>query len=87
MDRRLCWNNKKNEKLLKERNISFEMISRVSEDGNLLDIINNPARPGQRMLVVRIAEYAVVVPFVVDEEDFFLKTAYHSRKFTKTYLR
>ena len=61
------------------------------EAGDLLDVLEhpNPDRyPGQRVLVVQIGEYVVLVPFVVDGEGaLFLKTVIPSRKATRTYLR
>lgn len=82
----LKWDITKNEKLIKERGISFEMISSAIEDGKLLDIIEHPARPNQQILVVHLRDHAVLVPFVQTEEAVFLKTAYPSRKYTKKYL-
>ena len=41
----------------------------------------NPARPDQQRIIVELNGYPVVVPFVVMEnEGWFLKTAYYSRK-------
>lgn len=87
MKKTFKWDYGKNEKLIKERGISFEMISKAIEEGGLLDIIDHPARPNQQLLVVRIRDYAVLVPFVESNEFVFFKTAYPSRKYTKKYLR
>ena len=87
MKRVFKWDIEKNEKLTKERGISFEMISKSIEDGGLLDIIDHPKRLNQQLLVVKVRDYAVLVPFVESEDDIFFKTAYPSRKFTKKYLR
>jgi hypothetical protein len=38
------------------------------------------------MLVVKIKDYAYLVPFVKDEEGKFLKTIIPSRKATREYL-
>ena len=49
-----------------------------------------PPRPGgsalATMLVVKIKDYAYLVPFVEDEETKFLKTIIPSRKATREYL-
>ena len=82
MERIFKWDIEKNEKLVRERRISFEMISKSIEDGGLLDIIDHP-----KLLVVKIRDYTVLVPFIESEDYVFLKTAYTSRKFTKKYLR
>lgn len=87
MGKTFKWDVEKNEKLIKDRGISFEMVSKAIEDGGLLDIIDHPKRLNQQLLVVRIRDYAVLVPFVESKDDVFFKTAYPSRKFTKKYLR
>ena len=38
------------------------------------------------MMIVRVDEHAVLVPFVEDAERVFLKTVIPSRKATKQYL-
>ena len=81
------WDKEKNTKLIKERGISFEMISKAIEDGHLLDIIDNPSRSNQRLFIVKLGDYAILVPFIRVEDHVFLKTAYPSRKYTKKYLR
>ena len=42
--------------------------------------------PGQRILVVDVGGYAVLVPFIEDDRDVFLKTIIPSRKATRDYL-
>jgi uncharacterized DUF497 family protein len=84
------WNDKKNEWLKNERNVSFEeIIYHIAHDG-LLDTIEHPNQgeyPGQRMLIVNVEGYACLVPFVEDGEGLlFLKTIIPSRKMTKRYL-
>lgn len=83
------WSSEKNETLRSERNVSFENIVVAIESGGLLDILAhpNPAKyPKQRILVVACDNYAYLVPFVEEEDYFFLKTAIPSRKATKEYL-
>lgn len=47
----------------------------------------NPARyPRQRIMVVRIDDYAFLVPFVEDNEHIFLKTIIPSRKATRDFI-
>ncbi len=81
------WDVEKNEKLISDRGLSFEMIARAIEDGKILDIIDHPTRPDQQIYIVKIKNYAVLVPFVGADDHIFLKTAYPSRKYTKKYLR
>lgn len=84
------WNHKKNEQLKAERNISFEEIVLAIESGALLDVLrhSNPGKyPKQRVFVVAIQQYAYLVPFVEDDEYYFLKTIIPSRKATRDYLK
>lgn len=83
------WNAEKNEMLMSERGISFESIVVAIESGGLLDILAHPNQtkyPKQRILVVSCDNYAYLVPFVEEEDYFFLKTAIPSRKATRDYL-
>lgn len=83
------WSTEKNETLRGERGISFESIVVAVESGGLLDILAhpNPAKyPGQRVLVVACDNYAYLVPFVEEDDYFFLKTIIPSRKATRDYL-
>ncbi len=79
------WNNEKNNLLRKERNISFEIISSKIEQGYLLDIICNPNYENQQYFVLDIDSYVWLVPFVLNDSECFLKTAFPSRKFFKLY--
>ena len=85
------WENEKNERLKKERDICFEQIVMHIEKGDLLDVIehNNQSKyPGQKMLIVDVNEYVYLVPFVEEQQSiYFLKTIMPSRKATKKYLR
>ena len=84
------WNEDKNEKLKKERNISFEIILLQIEAGKILDILEHPNSEkyqGQKIFVIEFEGYAFLVPFVEDEQKIFLKTIIPSRKATKFYLK
>jgi uncharacterized DUF497 family protein len=83
------WNHEKNEKLKAERGIGFEQVILHIERGDLIDVIEHPNQskyPNQQMLVVKIKDYAYLVPFIEDEESRFLKTIIPSRKATREYL-
>jgi hypothetical protein len=83
------WGTEKNEQLKLERGLSFEQIVVAVEAGGLLDILAhpNPAKyPNQRVLVVASDGYAYLVPFVEQDDHFFLKTVIPSRKATRDYL-
>ena len=57
------------------------------EEGRILDDIQSPSRPNQRMFILEIEGYAFVVPYVFDEHSVFLKTMVPSRMHTAKYLR
>jgi uncharacterized DUF497 family protein len=85
-----AWNLEKNERLQQERGVSFEAVVLHIENGDVLDILEHPNQmkyAGQRIFVVRIGDYAYLVPFVENEEEVFLKTIIPSRKATDEYLR
>ncbi len=87
-DKRVEWDPQKNLKIQEERGISFESIHAAIEAGHLLEVIlhTNPKYQHQKILVVDMNGYVVLVPFIEDEKRVFLKTAFPSRKATKTYL-
>ncbi len=83
------WDPEKNDALKGARGLSFESIVVAVESGGLLDIVNHPNQakhPKQRVLVVAIENYAYLVPFVEEEEHYFLKTVIPSRKATRDHL-
>jgi hypothetical protein len=83
------WGPEKNDALKAGRGISFEHIVVSIESGGLLDILAHPNQakyPKQRVLVVACDNYAYLVPFVEEEDYFFLKAVIPSRKATRDYL-
>ena len=83
------WSPEKNEQLQLDRGISFENIVVAIDSGGLLDILAHPnlaKYPNQKMLVVASDGYAYLVPFVEEDDHFFLKTVIPSRKATRDYL-
>jgi uncharacterized DUF497 family protein len=81
----LNWNSEKNELLKQERGICFEEIAYLIESGLVIGIEENPAYPNQKMYVLEIDNYPIIVPFVENDDEIFLKTAFPSRKYTKKY--
>ena len=81
----LNWSSEKNEVLKNERGISFEEIAYLIQSGKILGIEENPGRSNQKMYILEIENYAVIVPFVEKNNEIFLKTAFPSRKYTKQY--
>jgi hypothetical protein len=81
----LNWNSEKNELLKHERGISFEEIAYLIESGQIIGIEENIGRSNQKIYVLQIENYAFIVPFVENDKEIFLKTAFPSRKYTKKY--
>ena len=82
----IYWNEGKNNKLITERNISFNEIAEILLREEYLDILENPNRKDQLIFIICLQNYIYAVPFIIDEdENIILKTAYPSRKFNKIY--
>ena len=79
------WSEDKDRWLRENRGVSFQEISTAVLSGNLIEIMENPARRGQMAFVIRLRGYVWVVPFVTEGDTIFLKTAYPSRKMHKRY--
>ena len=83
------WPPGKNELLKQERGVSFEDITVAVEAGDLLEIVPHPNSkkyPRQKIMVVNVAGYAFLVPFIEEEDHFFLKTIIPSRKATRDFI-
>ena len=83
------WSPEKNELLKNERGISFEEITVAVEAGTLLEVVPHPNAakyPRQKVMVVGVAGYAYLVPYVEEEDHFFLKTIIPSRKATRDFI-
>lgn len=83
------WDDEKNKKLKKERNISFEIILSYIETRNILDKIKHPndeKYPNQSIFVIGHKNYIYLVPVIEEEEKIFLKTIILNRKATEKYL-
>ena len=84
------WSPEKNEALMADRGVSFERIAVAIESGGLLDILAHPNQgkyPRQNVLLVAADGYVYLVPFVEEDDYFFLKTIIPSRKATRDYLK
>jgi hypothetical protein len=83
------WNTEKSLALKESRGICFEDVVFYIEKGEILDDYAHPNQkeyPRQRIMVVGIANYAYLVPYVENDEELFLKTIIPSRKATKIYI-
>lgn len=83
------WNSEKNDWLKEQRGISFEEIALLLSNGILWKRTkhsNQKEYPKQEVFLVPINNYIYFVPFVIDGDTIFLKTAFPQRKATKDYL-
>jgi uncharacterized DUF497 family protein len=83
------WNPEKNEILRADRGMSFENVVVAIDSGGLLDILAHPNQekyPRQKVLVVECDNYVYLVPYIEEEDCFFLKTVIPSRKATRDYV-
>ena len=84
------WDPKKNERLKKERNISFEKIVFHLSQGDIWRVADHPDQksyPGQRIYFVIVEEYIYLVPHIFEDDYVFLKTIIPSRKATRAYRK
>ncbi|PHR53380.1 MAG: toxin [Arcobacter sp.] len=82
------WNQDKNHILKTERDVCFEDVVTLINEGDILDIIKHPNQkkyPEQKIYVVLLHGYVHMVPFVRDSNEIFLKTIVPSRKMHKLY--
>ncbi|MGS0754320.1 hypothetical protein ACVBEH_06085 [Roseateles sp. GG27B] len=83
------WSAEKNDQLKAERGLSFERVVVAIEGDGLLDVLAHPnpqKYPRQQVLVVTFDGYVHLVPFVEEDEYYFLKTIIPSRKASRDYL-
>ena len=83
------WNPEKNEWLKKERKISLEEITLLLANGKLwkvADLPNLKKYPYQQIFLMPIEDYIYFVPFALENDVIFLKTAFPYRGATKDYL-
>lgn len=84
------WDNKKNDLLKATRGVCFEQIVLLMERGDILETMEHPNQErysGQKIAIVRIDDYAYLVPYIEKGEELVLKTIIPSRKATDKYVR
>lgn len=84
------WDSQKEEWLNVNRGLSFVHVLYHINRGDLLDVREHPNKekyPHQQVLILKMNDYAYLVPFVEDGDTWFLKTIIPSRKESKRYLK
>jgi len=82
------WNDEKDEWLRQTRGFGFQDIVEAVDSGRLVKDIDNPSEryPNQKLLVVEVDGYVIGVPYLLEGETAFLKTAFPSRKLKRLYM-
>jgi len=83
------WNSEKNEVLALNRGITFEeIVQRIQSGAKVIetDHPNKKKYPNQKIMIVDVEGYAYLVPYVIEKNEYFLKTIIPSRKATKKYM-
>ena len=84
------WSVEKNSILKQTRKVSFEDVENAIMNDNILDIIphhNQEKYAHQELMIVYIQNYTYYVPFVMNDEEIFLKNIIPSRKYHKKYSK
>jgi len=82
------WNHEKNRILKNQRDVCFEDVELAIMSDRVLDILPHhlPEKyPNQRIMIVILKDYTYYVPFVMNDEEIFLKNIIPSRKYHKSY--
>ena len=86
----VLWNEEKNQLLILQRNISFEMVLDKMKKQEILAKRSHPDKvryPHQFIFIMELNEYICYVPFVENNDEIFLKTIIPSRKLEKEFRR
>lgn len=88
---RIEFSQEKNLLLKETRGVCFEDVLQAVEENRVLDDLKSVNRKylHQRILVIKVKEYAYAVPYVLDQKKktVFLKTMYPSRVLTSKYMK
>ncbi len=82
------WNEEKNQLLIIQRKMSFEMVLERMENQEILARRSHPDKqkcPHPYIFVLELLGYICYVPFVENDDEIFLKTIIPSRKLEKEF--
>lgn len=88
--KRFKWDELNNVQLQETRGISFEEILEDIKNDQVIEKTEHPNQfryPNQKVFIINHNNYCYIVPFVEDEDVYFLKTIIPSRKATKKFLK
>lgn len=88
MDLNVNWDEKKNDRLKKERGVCFEDVALLIMENEILAVFphhNKKSYPNQKIFIFNIRGYVYYVPFVESSDEIFLKTIIPSRKYNNYY--
>ena len=77
------WNRAKEEKVKKERGVAFQDVLA----SKFIGMDEHATRKNQIVLFFEFNEYVWVVPCIEEEEKYFVKTMFPSKKYTKKHKR
>jgi len=82
----IIWDEVKNQKLIFDRKVSFDIFAKLILNKKYHTILKNPSRPEQKIFIIPYQDYTYVVPFIIDKEkNIILKTIFPSRKYHKIF--
>ena len=85
---KITWSEEKNIELENLRGLNFEMVLAAIDDSKILADEQHPNSKDyehQRILILDIDGYAVTVPYVINNDEIFLKTMFKDRKMQRKY--
>lgn len=83
-EKRIEWNEEKNNLLRETRGISFEMFIDDIKNRNYI-VRRNENYPNQKKFIIVKNNYPYCIPYVEDGEKIFLKTIFPNRKLKKEF--
>lgn len=85
--KKIEWSITKNAELKQNRGVCFEDVEYAIREDKIINIVphhNLEKYPNQKILLVEVNGYIHYVPFVENEDSYFLKSIIPSRKYNKT---
>jgi len=82
------WNEEKNQLLVMQRGLSFEMVLDKIVNQEILERRSHPNKaqyPNQFIFILELRGYICYIPFVENDQEIFLKTIIPSRKLEREF--